>query len=106
MGCAEARGMSNKLSVWTGLVGALVLTLSLAAPGCDDVAQAIDCNTICNRYKDCFDASYDVSACTDRCKPMLETDPHGADDCAACIDDRSCAGSVFACAADCQGIVP
>ena len=94
--------MLKKLSLFVLLLGSIGVT----ATGCDEADQAIDCNQICNRYKDCFDKDYDVGACVDRCEPMLDSDPNGADDCEDCIDDRSCASSVFSCAAECGQIVP
>lgn len=81
-------------------------SLGFMSTACDEADQAIDCNQICNRYKDCFDADYDVGACVDRCEPMLDEDPHAADDCENCIDDRSCTGAAFNCATECGGIVP
>lgn len=81
-------------------------SLGFLSTACDEADQAIDCNQICNRYQECFDSDYDVGACVDRCEPMLESDPHGADDCENCIDDRSCAGATFNCASECGQIVP
>lgn len=86
-------------------------TMSVAAFGffsmsCGEVSQSIDCHYICERYQDCFDSAYDVGACTDRCEAMYDSDPHGADDCETCVDDRSCSGAVFPCADECSSIVP
>lgn len=94
--------MLKTLSLCAFLFGSAAIAVS----GCDEADQAVDCSQICNRYQECFDEDYDVSACIDRCRPMLDEDPHGADDCEACIDDRSCTGAVFNCASDCAGIVP
>lgn len=78
----------------------------LSAVGCKSIDQAADCHAICTRYKDCFDDTYDVSACQDRCENMIDSDPHAADDCEACIDDRSCTEAIFPCADECNSIVP
>lgn len=99
---AERTAMFKKLTLSSLFFGSLFL----AGAGCDEAEQAIDCNQICNRYSDCVDDDYDVSACRDRCEDMLDEDPNGADECEACIDDRSCTGAVFNCAAECAGIVP
>ncbi len=93
------------------LVSSLVLSLSIGVGlvGCSEVDEAIDCNQICNRYKDCFDANYDVSACASRCESNADNVANYADKvdaCENCIDDRSCASATFGCAAECSTIVP
>lgn len=85
---------------------ALLAVPALAA--CDAADRAFDCQSICERYADCFDADYDVGTCADRCEDNAERDAdfdEHADDCESCIDDRSC-GESFACADECIGIVP
>ncbi len=94
-----------------GLVSMLTLTAALWAttPGCGAVDRIYDCNQICNKYEECVNANYDVSACQTRCRDNAESSEayeDKADDCQACIDDRSCAGAVFGCGAECVGIVP
>jgi hypothetical protein len=94
-----------------GLISTLAMALAsaIAAPGCDAADRAFDCNQICNKYKDCADASYDASACADRCRAdAADSDAYQdkADACQACIDDRSCVGAAFGCATECAGIVP
>ena len=63
---------------------------------------------ICDRYKTCFDADYDVSSCEDRCRDDADTEGYAtkADNCSKCIDDKSCTSATFTCVADCAGIVP
>lgn len=76
--------------------------------GCSEVDERFDCAQICSRYSDCFDASYDVDACTNRCESKADTEQgfaDKADTCETCLDDRSCSGS-FACTSECVGIVP
>jgi len=94
-----------------GLVAMLSLTAALWAttPGCGAVDRIYDCNQICNKYEECVNANYDVGACKTRCEDSAasnEAYEDKADDCQACIDDRSCAGAVFGCGAECVGIVP
>lgn len=95
---------------------ALVLTLSagcalsFAACGVDDeLENEIDCQAICQRYSDCFDADYDVSGCQDRCEDDVdqgELTSNEVDACSDCIDDRSCASGTLSCTTECLGIVP
>lgn len=92
------------------------LTLSLALTGLvacgdtvDEITNSIDCDTVCQRYADCFNGDYDVEGCTDRCENRAGTDDdrqRQLRQCDACIDDRSCTSATFACAGDCVGIVP
>lgn len=104
--------MKNHFKLGFGLSLALGLAFS-GLVGCseavDDINNSIDCNTVCQRYADCFDGDYDVDGCSDKCENRA-----GSDDdrqrqlrtCDACIDDRSCTAATFACADDCVGIVP
>ena len=95
---------------------ALVLTLSagcalsLAACGAEkELENEIDCQSICQRYSDCFDADYDVSGCQDRCENDVdggELTFNEVDACSDCIDDRSCANGTLSCVTECAGIVP
>ena len=88
-----------------GLVLATVLS---AMSGCA-IDAALDCNSICNRYKNCFDANYDVAACASRCRSHSASDTNyrrAADTCNACITDRACATAVFSCGGECSTVVP
>jgi hypothetical protein len=97
----------SKLTCW------LAVGVALAAPvGCtstvDEVTDAIDCHSVCQRYADCFNADYDIDGCSDRCESNADADAErqrrlrACDD---CIDERSCAAT-FSCADECVGIVP
>jgi len=86
---------------------------ALSAVGCSDPIQAIDqsvdCNDICNRYRDCYNASYDTSACRSRCENYVHGDGgHGdqANQCDMCLDPRSCTTVAFACSTQCMNIIP
>lgn len=73
------------------------------------VDNAIDCDGICQKYHDCFDTAYDVSACALRCRDKSSEDKEfrrKADLCNACIGERSCVGATFSCVADCASVVP
>jgi hypothetical protein len=74
-----------------------------------EIENEIDCQSICQRYSDCFDSSYDVSACQDRCENDVDRGEltfEEVDACDDCIDDRSCASGTLNCATECVGIVP
>jgi hypothetical protein len=82
---------------------------SLFAAGCDSADAAFDCQSVCQRYHDCFDDDYDVGACRNRCRDASDKDSTvraKADACEACIGPMSCASAVFNCAQDCGAIVP
>jgi hypothetical protein len=88
--------------------GGLLVSAALTPAGCGDVDAAFDCHAACNRYAECFDKSYNVSACQDRCRTAAKNDPDiksKADQCEACIDDRSCASATFSCATTCGPIL-
>ena len=87
----------------------LTLAALLFFNACSAIDNAFDCNTICNRYKSCFNSKYDVAACAGRCRADSQADrdyQRKADTCTACIDDQSCAAATFNCAASCGSIVP
>lgn len=81
----------------------------LTLGGCQPIDAAFDCNTICTRYKDCFDGSYDVAACANRCRSKAAATPNyyrSVDTCEACITNRACASATFSCGGDCSEVVP
>jgi hypothetical protein len=89
--------------------GALLFTVGLSPTGCGDVDAAFDCQAVCKRYQQCYNADYDVAACRDRCRTAAKNDPeikNKADTCEACIDDMSCLSATFSCAGSCGAIVP
>jgi hypothetical protein len=80
--------------------------------GCEDddtgvVASSSDCNSICDRYRTCFNPSFDVAACTSQCQQRLagrtiqSTD---IGDCRDCIGDNMCSAT-YQCADDCDQIL-
>lgn len=80
-----------------------------ASNGCGTADNLFDCQAVCTRYRDCFKSDYDVGKCRDQCRSRSEADPSvrmAADQCQACIDDKSCASATFSCAASCGNIVP
>ncbi len=86
-----------------------VLIGGVALIGCGSIDAALDCNAICSRYSDCYDKSYDVSACATRCRSHADTDTdyrHNANECDACLQDRACSSATFSCGAQCSSVVP
>ncbi len=84
----------------------LMMTVLLTAGAID---AAFDCDTICNRYKDCFDGDYDVSGCATRCRNSAEGDTEyyqQVDRCEACISDEACTSATFSCFSECSSVVP
>lgn len=89
---------------------ALCGTPLFAACGADDeIERRIDCGSICGRYAECFDESYDIDECESRCRDEAARDEDYQDKvsaCESCMDDESCAASLFECTDECLGIVP
>ena len=90
----------------------LLLSVVLSLSGCavvQKIDSAIDCNGICQRYASCFNTDYDVAACASRCRDQASKDPdyrRRADQCNACISERSCARATFSCLPECVSVVP
>src|SRR3954464_2572809 len=71
----------------------LLGSFALGFASCGEADKIFDCQSVCNRYKTCFDNSYDVGACRGRCKDKADADKafqDKADACENCIDDKSC----------------
>lgn len=87
-----------------------LLCAAVALGGCGTVTNAIDCNTICDRYKTCYDKTYDTGACETRCKNSSNSDSNymqKSQTCSACLDNnKDCASTTFNCTSQCSGIVP
>ncbi len=82
---------------------------SVFVTGCGKVENAVDCQTICDEYRNCFDSSYDVGACTSRCRDSSSRNSNfqrQVDECDACIGGRDCKSATFNCASDCANVVP
>ncbi|MET0386472.1 MAG: hypothetical protein ABW321_10960 [Polyangiales bacterium] len=93
------------------MLTALALTFTCMAACNDDpityLDRATDCADICDKYKECFDESYDTEACRDDCNDMVdESKTARIDDCQECIEGASCTGATFSCTDNCIGIVP
>ena len=98
----------RKLVLSFFLFGGIALA-GFAGTSCDSVDTAFDCESVCSRYRDCFDSNYNVGACRDSCRSRAANDPDvkgAADACEACIDGMSCTSATFNCASSCSNIVP
>jgi hypothetical protein len=87
----------------------VALILALGCDAADEIEAEVDCRSVCQRYSDCFDEDYDVTACQDRCEDNIDTgeiEQSDVDACDNCIDDRSCAGGVLSCTTECLSVVP
>ena len=98
---------------WTWKRGFLLFALAASAglwgPSCGEADKLFDCQSVCSRYRSCFDSRYDVDGCRSRCKDSADRNmdfERKADDCEACIDDRSCTSATFSCLLPCAGVVP
>ena len=83
--------------------------------GCEDddddtvavVATGANCSNVCNRYRACFNASYDVNACINQCQTSLNnrtivsTD---VEDCRECVGENVCAPA-YTCADACDLVI-
>jgi hypothetical protein len=81
----------------------------LGLTSCDSIDTAFDCESVCSRYRDCYDANYNVGACRENCRARAAEDPNvkaAADTCEACIGDMSCLSATFNCGSSCSSIVP
>lgn len=102
-------GYMKKLALGFSLAFGVALSAGTFV-ACDKADDALDCNEICDKYKECLGGnSYDESACRTRCRDKADdTDfDKQVDKCAACVsDDKSCTQNVFMCTDDCVGVVP
>jgi hypothetical protein len=95
----------RKLSVILSLTFATIV----GSADCSSVDSLFDCQAVCTKYKDCYNSSYDVGGCRDRCRTASANDAtirSKADQCDACISGMSCAGATFNCGSTCGAIVP
>lgn len=88
---------------------AIVATATTLADGCGTADEIFDCQSVCSRYRDCYDSSYNVDDCRSRCRTASENNAsirQDADQCEACIGDKSCISATFNCGGSCSSVVP
>jgi len=101
-------GMLKKASVMIAGVTLALMVSFAGAGGCDNVQNAFNCSDLCNRYRDCFNHSYDTATCSSRCQDLANRNQNfdeRANSCQDCLNDNSCVAATFSCPA-CAGIVP
>lgn len=87
--------------------------MTIVAMGCDDGAidkseQAIRCERIGNRVKECAGGDYDDTAFRKECVDQSDNDTFQAkaESCDKCLDDdKTCAANVADCAAECTEVI-
>jgi hypothetical protein len=98
----------KRASFFTLCAAVAAFSFFLGAGGCDEFDESIDCATVCDRYRDCFDQTYDVGACEDRCENRADDIAgyeNAVDACEDCIGVNSCLSQVFNCPV-CANVVP
>lgn len=70
--------------------------------GCSHIAEAIDCDQLCENMQTCLDSDIDIDDCADKCQ--REVDNHELreelDACTDCLDhDYACSEAVDECSA-------
>lgn len=98
------RSLILSLTVAAGLVAGI----TSSNVGCSAADAAYDCHQVCSRYKECIDKDSDETNCASKCRDKAADDASyrkKADDCEACINDKSCAGAALGCPV-CIGIIP
>ena len=83
---------------------ATFLALGALLSGCSNNADSI-----CDKRKDCFNDDIDTGACADRIDDWIDDGDEDerrdrVEDCARCIDDRSCAQVLENCIDECFDI--
>jgi hypothetical protein len=66
-----------------------------------------ECRAYCERYQQCVEDDINVEGCTDTCQEASDDDrDHEArvQECAECVETRSCAASFDDCIDDCFGV--
>jgi hypothetical protein len=101
--------LMKKTIIRYGLLVPLFVASFAVGFSCGEADKFFDCESVCSRYKNCFDSTYDVGTCRSRCKDKADKDTsfqQKADACNSCIDDKSCSEATFKCASACAGVVP
>lgn len=91
------------------LVSSVGVSMFFIAVGCTSASgPSIDparsnCNTVCNKIRDCGDANFDTTKCSDDCTSRSDReDVYEAKikECAECAEPKACS-EVNSCAGDC-----
>lgn len=86
------------------MTGALVTALCLfGLTGCSDS----NCGFYCERWQECREDDLDVEKCTNKCEEASRDNEDHADkaeECAQCLESRTCAEASERCFDDCFGV--
>jgi hypothetical protein len=96
------RSIANRITT----LAFAVLALTLAAGGCADIGEAIDCEQMCSQLQVCIDSDLDVERCAERCEDKADNNTlrRKLDDCTDCLDhEYACAEIPDRCSA-CQEV--
>lgn len=90
------------------LLGGLLLASACPTTPAAIIDDELDtCAEVCQTYQQTFDTEFDFDACTVECEAALDADEAFADTiraCGGCIDALDL-GEVFACDAECEGVL-
>lgn len=82
----------------TGASDAATADVATADPACEEV---------CQKYRDCVDATFDVVGCVARCAARSDaTSRQQLTTCRTCVAGASCVDAAFRCTDACNGVVP
>jgi hypothetical protein len=103
LGSAVMKTTWRKALICSSLL-AIAAGFSACSDVTDPVTTKIDCSSVCDRYKECFDDDYNTGKCKDDCENLAEDNDakqDQLDQCDDCMDDKSCTSATFACAGQC-----
>jgi hypothetical protein len=80
--------------------------LLLAGGSCDKAEAALDCQGVCDRYKDCINSDFDATACASNCRDKADDDDfrNDVDECDDCLGG-SCVNDATQCATECASVI-
>jgi hypothetical protein len=93
-------------------LAAMVAAFGVGACSDDEPTEQVltpdNCANACSRYAACYDATYDVTGCTNRCVANIDNaviTVQTSEDCLDCIGDSSCLSAVYNCSSICQTVI-
>ena len=92
---------------WFSRVAA-VFVGGVVTVGCGATIPTAECASVCNRYGDCFDGSFNVQGCIAQCRTSAAADKGFVTTlqrCDVCISEEACVQAAFPCAAVCTGVI-
>jgi hypothetical protein len=70
------------------LFALVAFPLFITSAGCSKIGEAIDCDQLCDKMKDCLDSDLNVRSCAEKCEDRVEDDTLAdkLDRCTDCLD--------------------